>query len=265
MRPVRARREICRRGDGLRPSGLMEQGSAVPCSVLSTLLLVLSHSVASAAPPGEATRATAGDAFGGGAVAWWLLLGLSFVALGMLFDGLLAVRRGRMMPSTTADILADNIRSRAFDAALRLGEDPTHDSLLTRVVVAGVRHAREDPDATPEEVRAAACDEGEALAARLYRRVDLLGALGALAPLVGLLGTAQALIASFGRIAASGDAARPADLAAAAGKALGTTVLGLLVAVPALAAANLLRTRLDALTHEAGRRAEQILRPLGRR
>ena len=133
------------------------------------------------------------------------------------------------------------------------------------MVLAGVQLAHDHADATADEIRSAAQDEGEALASRLYWRVDALTALGAIAPLIGLLGTTLALVASLGRLAASGDAARAADISAAAGKALSTTVLGLLIAVPSLVAANLLRARLNILTHKAGQRAEQILRPLGRR
>jgi biopolymer transport protein ExbB/TolQ len=42
-------------------------------------------------------------------------------------------------------------------------------------------------------------------------------------------------------------------------------VLGLLVSIPSLIAASVLRARLDSLVQEAGRRAEAILQPLGRR
>ncbi len=88
--------------------------------------------------------------------------------------------------------------------------------------------------------------------------------LGAVAPLVGLLGTTITLAGSLGRLAAAGDATRAVDIAAAAGQALGTTALGLLIAIPALVASNVLTTRLDTLTAEAGRRAVEMLRSLGR-
>jgi biopolymer transport protein ExbB len=202
---------------------------------------------------------------GGGNVIWWLLLGLSVAALAILFEGLLAVRRARIVPDATAEALALAVKSRAYGDALRLGEDPAHDSLLTRVVIAGVRLARDDPNVTADEIRSTCREEGEGLACGLYRRAEALGTLGAVAPLFGLLGTAFALSTSLGRLAATGDSARAADIAAAAAGALGTTVLGLLVAVPSLIAANVLRARLDTLVLEAGRRAESILRPLGRR
>jgi biopolymer transport protein ExbB len=196
---------------------------------------------------------------------WWLLLGLSFVAMAIVFDSILTVRYGRMAPSPTAEALTEAVRARSLDNACRLREDPAHGSFLTSMVLAGVQFVRDHPEATADEVGMAARDAGEASARRLYWRIDALAAFGAVAPLVGLLGTSLALVASLGRIAASGDAARAADISAAAGQALGTTVLGLLIAVPSLVAANLLRARLDILTHEVARLAENILRPLGRR
>jgi biopolymer transport protein ExbB len=237
--------------------------SKVLCGILALhWLILLMASPAFASDPSPAARP---GASGDGAVAWWLLLGLSVGAMAIVFDSLLAFRIGRIAPTPTADALAAAIRSRSLDNALRLGNEPAHNALLTRVVLAGVQLAHDHADATADEIRSAAQDEGEALASRLYWRVDALTALGAIAPLIGLLGTTLALVASLGRLAASGDAARAADISAAAGKALSTTVLGLLIAVPSLVAANLLRARLEMLTREAGRRAEQILRPLGRR
>jgi biopolymer transport protein ExbB len=201
----------------------------------------------------------------GGNVIWWLLLGLSVVALAILFEGLFTVRRARIVPPATAEALASPVKLRAYGDALRLGEDPVHDSLLARVVVAGIRRARDDPNATAAEIRSTCQDEGERLSCSLYRRAQALGTLGAVAPLFGVLGTTFSLGASLGRIAAAGDSARAADIAAAAGASLSTTVLGLLVSVPSLIAASVLRARLDTLIQEAGRRAEAILQPLGRR
>jgi biopolymer transport protein ExbB len=201
----------------------------------------------------------------GGNVVWWLLLGLSVVALAILFEGLFTVRRARIAPPATAEALAHSVKSRAYGDALRLGEDPAHDSLLTRVVIVGVRRARDQPDVTAAEIRSNCQEEGEGLTGSLYRRVDALETLGAVAPLVGVLGTAVSLGASLGHVAAAGSSTRAADIAAAAGPALSTTVLGLLISVPCLIAASLLRVRLDSLVQEAGQRAEAILQPLGRR
>ncbi len=201
----------------------------------------------------------------GGNVVWWLLLGLSFVALAILFEGLFAVRRARIAPPATAEALAHSVKSRAFVDALRLAEDPAHDSILARVVTAGVRRATDNPNVTAAEIRSSCQEEGEGLTGGLYRRVEALRTLGAVAPLVGVLGTALSFGASLGRVANAGNSARAAEIAAAAGPALSTTVLGLLVSVPCLIAASLLRTRLDTLVQEAGQRAEAILQPLGRR
>ena len=201
----------------------------------------------------------------GGTVVWWLLLGLSVVALAILFEGLVTVSRARIVPPATAEALANAVKLRAYGDAVRLAEDPAHQSLLARVVIAGIRRARDDPNATAGEIRSSCQEEGEGLSGALYRRAQALGTLGAVAPLVGVLGTALTLGASLGRVAAAGDSSRAADIAAAAGAALSTTVLGLLVSIPSLIAASLLRARLDSLVQEAGRRAEVILQPLGRR
>ena len=123
----------------------------------------------------------------GGNVVWWLLLGLSVVALAILFEGLSTVRRARIVPPATAEALANSIKLRAYGDAVRLAEDPAHQSLLARVVIAGIRRARDDPNATAAEIRSSCQDEGEVLSGALYRRAQALGTLGAVAPSSGCL------------------------------------------------------------------------------
>ncbi len=108
----------------------------------------------------------------GGNVVWWLLLGLSVVALAILFEGLFTVRQARIVPRATAEALANSVKLRAYGDAVRLAEDPAHQSLLARVVIAGIRRARDDPNATAGEIRSSCQEEGEGLADGLYRRAE---------------------------------------------------------------------------------------------
>jgi biopolymer transport protein ExbB len=72
-------------------------------------------------------------------------------------------------------------------------------------------------------------------APRLERGLGLLAALGAVAPLLGLLGTVTGMIATFETIAVHGTG-NPRLLSGGIGIALITTQAGLLIAVPVLLA-----------------------------
>ena len=81
---------------------------------------------------------------------------------------------------------------------------------------------------------------------RLRARMKLLGAIGKVAPMIGLLGTVYGMMSAFIKIAsATGQGADAKNLAGDIGTALGTTFLGLLVAVPVVFAMAYLRGRID--------------------
>ncbi|WP_127959424.1 MotA/TolQ/ExbB proton channel family protein [Serratia microhaemolytica] len=68
---------------------------------------------------------------------------------------------------------------------------------------------------------------------------QLLQLIGVLAPLLGLLGTVLGLIEMFDRLSVSQSAVTPGQLAAGLGLAMATTAAGLLIALPAIASAQL--------------------------
>ena len=114
----------------------------------------------------------------GGTVIWWFLLGLSVVAMAVLFEGLIAIRRSRIVPTATALAIEAAVKSHAYGDTLESLKIPAHDSLLAGVVVAGIRLARDDPSMPADEIRSNCREEGQGLACRLYRRIEVLGTLG---------------------------------------------------------------------------------------
>ena len=86
--------------------------------------------------------------------------------------------------------------------------------------------------------------EGGRIADRLMAQVEWLADLGAIAPLVGLLGTVLGMFQAFGGIASDLAAnARPVVLAQGVSQAIVTTVFGLVVSIPCLACHAFLRRR----------------------
>ena len=86
--------------------------------------------------------------------------------------------------------------------------------------------------------------EGGRIAARAQSAVDWLADVAAIAPLVGLLGTVLGMFKAFGGIASDVAAgAKPVVLAQGVSQAIVTTIFGLAVAIPALAAYAVFRRR----------------------
>ncbi len=91
------------------------------------------------------------------------------------------------------------------------------------------------------------------------RRIEYLNVLGQVSPMIGLFGTVYGMILAFSAIVASGGNADPILLAGGIGTALTTTFWGLLVAIPALAGYAIIRNKIDELTTEATRTAEELV------
>jgi biopolymer transport protein ExbB len=80
----------------------------------------------------------------------------------------------------------------------------------------------------------------------LRTRLRELAMIAKVAPMFGLFGTVQGMIEAFGKIAGAKDSGvNPKDLADSIGLALGTTFLGLLVAMPIVFALSLLQSKIE--------------------
>jgi biopolymer transport protein ExbB len=101
-------------------------------------------------------------------------------------------------------------------------------------------------------------------AARLFRKLEYLSVIGNIAPMIGLLGTVTGMIFAFQQVADTQGAARAGQLAEGIYTALITTVGGLLVAIPSLAAFAVFRNRVDQLVAEAAYLAHHVMTPLKR-
>jgi biopolymer transport protein ExbB len=221
---------------------------------------------AEAAPPAteKAPAKSLWQTIKDGGTIGFIIIALSVVSMGFAIEHLITIRRERLMPQLLSEELEARIKMRKIDEAIKLCVDPRWvGSLLANVVLAGLERFKSS-EFGYVEYRAAVEEAGEEQTARLYRKTEMLAVIGAVAPMLGLLGTVQGMIEAFDTIAATGGNAKPSDLAGSISKALVTTLEGLVVAIPTLSVLSFFRTRIDSLVSEAGKRVEQILLPLGR-
>ncbi len=112
-------------------------------------------------------------------------------------------------------------------------------SLLAHVLAAGLEKADYGPDCMQE----AMLESTDVETGSLRQQIGIVGLVASIAPMLGLLGTVAGMIAAFGRLAAL-DNADPRALAEGIMLALMTTLLGLVVSVPATAITFFLRSRM---------------------
>jgi biopolymer transport protein ExbB len=156
----------------------------------------------------------------------WLLLIASIIALALIVERLLYLRRSRILPPNLLDevIRVYHNGKVAPDVVNKLEQN----SPLGRVLAAGMRNIEAHRDVMKESIEEA----GRGTAHELERFLTTLGTIATLAPLMGLFGTVVGMIEIFGAQNATG--ANPAQLAHGISVALYNTGFGLAIAMPAL-------------------------------
>ncbi len=96
---------------------------------------------------------------------------------------------------------------------------------------------------------------------RFHQNIGYLALIGTVAPMFGLLGTVYGMIASFRAVAEQAGYLQPGKLAGGIYTALTTTLLGLMVAIPAMSAYVYFRYRLLNLLAETGAVVEELIYP----
>lgn len=217
-------------------------------------------------PPSEAAASprTMLDTVKDGGIVGLLIILLSVVAVGFMVEHAMSIRKSTLMPEQIMNDLDQMIEHGQVEQAIQYCRDPNHLSLASDVVLAGLERFRSSEFGFAE-YKAAVEEAGEDHTGRLYRKTEVLGLIGSITPMLGLTGTVLGMIRTFNSIASAEGAARPDQLAGGISQALVTTLLGLIVAIPAMVAFSYFRNRIDSIVAEVGKRVEQIMMPLGRR
>jgi len=94
---------------------------------------------------------------------------------------------------------------------------------------------------------------------KMEHRISYVALIGAIAPMVGLYGTVDGMIAAFRKIATSTDTPKPNELAEGISTALVTTIVGLFIAIPAIIAYGYLKNLVARLQFDAASTAGNLM------
>jgi biopolymer transport protein ExbB len=183
----------------------------------------------------------------------YLMIALSVVSVAIMIE------RGWFFAA-----VSENIERLAAALAERLNDSDivgartlmgSSKSAEAAIVAAGLQQLERGADAAQEAMASATALQRM----RLERRLAFLGTLGNNAPFIGLLGTVIGIVQAFDKLqsaGAGGGAGPGTDVMGAIAEALVATAIGLVVAIPAVAAYNYFQRRIrstlansDALTH----------------
>ena len=156
----------------------------------------------------------------------WPLLLASVIAVALIIERLVALRRAKVLPRGLLQRVIAEYRQGGVNEALltRLEEE----SPLGRVLSAGLRNVGSSREIMRESVEEA----GGIVAHELERYLTTLGTIASISPLMGLFGTVVGMIEIFGSQSPTGT--NPMQLAHGISVALYNTGFGLVIAIPGM-------------------------------
>ncbi len=182
----------------------------------------------------------------------WLLIGLSVLSVAVMAERVVFFRRHAIDVTTVRRKFANLLAAGDMLGAATLLEG--YDSLETNIVLFGVRDYARGPEAVEDLLQAAARKER----ARYERRLPLLATIASNAPFIGLFGTVLGIIRAFNDLSSNMADASGAVMSGIA-EALLATAVGLLVAIPAVVAFNMLKSRVKGITDDGNLMAASLL------
>lgn len=188
------------------------------------------------------------------------LYACSILMMAFWIERIISLRRSKVIPAAIMQIIRE--ASAAPDPAARQGlleKIQVNKSPMGRIIHAGLRKA----DRPALELEKAIEDAGAKEVAWLQRNNKIFAAVASISPLLGLMGTVTGLMRSFMTVAASSEAlGRMEMMASGIYEALVTTVVGLAIAIPAMALYFYYQDRVDQLVRNIDAAAEEFLEKL---
>lgn len=176
----------------------------------------------------------------------------SVIALAIIFERLWTLRTSRIAPENMVNDMLVKLKKKELTSA-RLREIQ-NDSPMGRILVAGLINAKHGREIMKESIE----EEASQVVHQLERFLSGLGTIAAIAPLLGLLGTVIGMIEVFAEIQVGG-AGNNQALAGGISKALITTAVGLVVAIPALVAHRFFQRKVDDIVVEMEQQALKLV------
>ncbi|HET6430426.1 MAG TPA: MotA/TolQ/ExbB proton channel family protein [Phycisphaerae bacterium] len=228
---------------------------------LCALTLVILLAVAAGAAAAEPGAAPAKEL---GVYRWWVdpviwaLIIYSIATIGLIGERVLARLSARSKSAAMAEqlqpLLAKPDRAKlaeAFDAS---------DAPLAQAMGHVLKH---DVSDSPETTLLLLDDALDGVLAGFRKYLILLAALAGTAPFLGLLGTVFGIIRVFTDIRAQGLGTDTTIVAAGISQALWTTAIGLVIAIPAFIAYNLLSDSANTAVRDLRQQANRVFVALG--
>ena len=182
-----------------------------------------------------------------------VFVGLSFALVALLVMCFLQLRRTVLMPPELMEGFENHLDKKEFQQAYELAK--ADDSYLGRVLSIGLVKLQVGRQQAFDAMRETQAEE----AMQLEHKISYVSLIGAIAPMFGLLGTVSGMVSAFTVIAQSATQPKHHELASGISQALVTTLIGLWIAIPAVACFSLFRNWLEQLNSDVDTEAVRLI------
>jgi biopolymer transport protein ExbB len=193
------------------------------------------------------------DALVDSGVVGLVIIMCSIVGVSLAITFAFQIRRDVLVPPELLGQVEQLFEDEDFEEAYHVCE--ANPSFLSAVLSAGLTKLEEGY----EEMASSMMETGEVESTKLHQKVGYLSLIANVAPMLGLLGTVLGMIMTFNEIANSAVQPSPKQLAGGISVALGTTFLGLTVAIPMTVVFVFFRNRVINVVVEVGAIAEELM------
>ena len=230
--------------------------------LLSASALLATTGAAFAADGSEPVKVNVLEIVKEGGIMMWPLGILSVTAVVLIFLFFITIRRATIVSDRFMRVAESLIRKRDYlglvGYAHRRGE------CIARITQKTLDFATKNTDAQFNEIREVAEAEGSRQASTLNQRISYLADIGAIAPMVGLLGTVLGMIRAFMEIQTGNvEVVRQMKLAGGVAEALVTTASGLSIGIVAMIFYSVFRGRVQRSLSELEAASTHLLALLG--
>ncbi len=181
----------------------------------------------------------------------WPLLFASIVAVALIIERLITLRRSKILPDGLVDKIV--VEMRQSGVTPEMINRVALSSPLGRVLASGLRNVRSPRDVMKESIE----ETGRAVTHDLERFLTTLGTIASISPLMGLFGTVVGMIEIFGSQAPGGS--NPQQLAHGISIALYNTGFGLVIAIPSMIFWRHFRSTVDGLIIDMEQQAIRLV------
>jgi len=176
-----------------------------------------------------------------GGVIMWMILACSVLALSVVIDRSIVIRRAKINVPAFMVRLRGLIKKKDISGAVSVCMQ--ENSPIANIIRKGLKKYKYGHDRVKESIENA----GKQEISKLEKGLPILASISGIAPLLGFLGTVTGMITAFMTIEDLAGAANPSDLAGGIWEALLTTASGLIVGIPSLAFYNYFANRVKRL------------------